>query len=62
MNEKQNNFLNIPGANNNQRRSSIRSSSVIKGGHAGKVYYEGEWMDGKPHGKGKVYLPDGSYF
>ena len=60
MEEKNNNFLSVPGQHPKKKSSFMESG--IRGAHSGKVYYEGEWMDGKPHGKGKIYLPDGSYF
>jgi hypothetical protein len=48
--------LEIPGQN--QKKSKIPSIKAMPG----KVYYEGQWLLGKPHGIGKLYLPDGSYF
>ena len=26
------------------------------------LYYEGEWLSGRPNGVGKVFLPNGAYF
>ena len=27
-----------------------------------RVYYAGQWLDGLPHGKGKVYFSNGCFF
>jgi antitoxin component YwqK of YwqJK toxin-antitoxin module len=26
------------------------------------IVYEGEWLNGKPHGYGKNYYPNGGYY
>jgi hypothetical protein len=30
--------------------------------HRKQIYYQGEWKDKIPHGKGKVYFSEGHYY
>lgn len=38
------------------------ANDLVKEDPKDEYYYEGEFIDGFKHGKGRLYFPDGSYY